>query len=46
MLKQGGTYYMTYSASHCAASLGPWTKTENNPLAQTDPEKGILRAGA
>ncbi len=57
VLKHAGRYYMTYSATHYASPrygigyataespLGPWTKSDSNPLARTDPEKGVSGPG-
>ena len=55
--KKNGTYYMTYSANDTSFEyygvgvataehpLGPWTKSEKNPLMTTDLDKGISSPG-
>jgi len=57
VFKRGDTYYMTYSGndtgyeyygvgvSYAKSPLGPWTKSENNPLMTTDTAKGISSPG-
>lgn len=50
-------YYMLYSCNNyenenygigyatASSPLGPWTKAENNPILQQDPQKGIYSTG-
>lgn len=57
VFKKGGTYYMTYSAndtgyefygvgvSYADSPLGPWHKSEDNPLMTTDLSNGISSPG-
>lgn len=57
VIKNEGTYYMTYSANHyrdpfygiglstAPSPLGPWTKCKNNPLVSMDEEAGIYGPG-
>lgn len=57
VFKEGDTYYMTYSAndtgyehygvgvSYADNPLGPWTKSEDNPLMTTDLSKGVSSPG-
>ena len=57
VFRQGDTYYLTYSSGHyksprygigvatAPSPLGPWTKSNRNPLLQTDPTSGISGPG-
>ena len=57
VFKKNGTYYMTYSAndtgyehygvgiSYADNPLGPWKKSDENPLMTTDLSKGISAPG-
>lgn len=57
VFKRGDTYYMTYSAndtgyeyygvgvSYAKNPLGPWAKSEDNPLMTTDLSKGVSSPG-
>ena len=57
VFKRAGVYYMTYSANDTGYSdygvgvamaprpLGPWTKSEDNPLMTTDLARGISSPG-
>lgn len=57
MFKKNGKYYMTYSAndtgyefygvgvSYADSPLGPWVKSEDNPLLTTDLPKGVSAPG-
>jgi beta-xylosidase len=57
VLRNGDTFYMTYSANHYAepfygigyatapSPLGPWTKSPDNPLVSQKPELGISGPG-
>lgn len=57
VFKRGDTYYMTYSAGHYArpgyaigyatapSPLGPWTKSDANPIVATDVKVGVSGPG-
>lgn len=57
VFKKNGKYYMTYSAndtgyefygvgvSYADSPLGPWVKSEDNPLLTTDLPKGVFCTG-
>ena len=57
VFKKNGKYYMTYSAndtgyefygvgvSYADSPLGPWVKSEDNPLLTTDLPKGVSAPG-
>ena len=57
VFREGDTYYLTYSSGHYKSTrygigvatapspLGPWTKSDRNPLLQTDPTTGISGPG-
>ncbi len=57
VFRHGQTYYLTYSSGHYASPrygigyatapspLGPWTKSEHNPLAQSVPALGVSGPG-
>ena len=57
VIKHNGLYYMTYSANHYADPrygigyataphpLGPWTKSEDNPIVQADLSIGVSGPG-
>ena len=57
VFKRAGVYYMTYSANDTGYSdygvgvataphpLGPWTKSEDNPLMTTDLARGVSSPG-
>ena len=57
VFKRDTTYYMTYSANHytdprygvgyatAPAPLGPWTKSDTNPILSQDPKNGVSGPG-
>jgi beta-xylosidase len=57
VFRRDGRYYMTYSANHyaepdygigyatAAAPLGPWTKSNKNPLVRKDLDRGVSGPG-
>jgi beta-xylosidase len=57
VLKHEGRYYMTYSANHTGfphygigyatadKPLGPWVKSQENPIAATNPDVGVSGPG-